>query len=163
VRSARAQADAARAAERAAAASADALVLLAPSAGVVVARHAEPGEILPAGQPAVTLGDPTRPWVRVYVSPDAFPFLEVGDTASAVLDALPGRPVVGRVTALATRAEFTPRVALTESERADLLFGVRVEFEDTTGLLKAGLPVTVRLPGAAERRRLAAREAGGGG
>jgi hypothetical protein len=46
------------------------------------------------------------------------------------------------VTALATAAEFTPRVALTEKERADLLFGVKLELNDTTGRLKAGLPAT---------------------
>jgi hypothetical protein len=36
-------------------------------------------------------------------------------------------------------------VALTEEERADLLFAVRVDLEDTTGTLKPGLPVTVRI------------------
>jgi HlyD family secretion protein len=51
------------------------------------------------------------------------------------------------VSAVATRAEFTPRVALTENERADLLFAVRVELADSTGRLKAGLPVTVHLLG----------------
>ena len=40
-------------------------------------------------------------------------------------------------------AEFTPRVALTEKERADLLFGVKVALTDTTGLLQPGLPATV--------------------
>jgi hypothetical protein len=36
-------------------------------------------------------------------------------------------------------------VALTEGERADLLFGVKVALTDTTGLLRAGLPATVTL------------------
>ena len=52
----------------------------------------------------------------------------------------------GRVAAIATKAEFTPRVALTEQERADLLFGVRIEFRDDTRRLHAGLPITVELP-----------------
>jgi HlyD family secretion protein len=49
------------------------------------------------------------------------------------------------VVSINDRAEFTPRVALTEDERADLMFGVRVEFADSSGALKPGLPVTVRL------------------
>jgi HlyD family secretion protein len=78
--------------------------------------------------------------------------VNVGDTATAVLDAFPDRVFHGRVTSIATRAEYTPRVALTERERADLLYGVRVDFEDSTGMLKAGLPVTVRFtPRAAAR------------
>jgi hypothetical protein len=40
-------------------------------------------------------------------------------------------------------------VALTEKERADLLFGVKITFDDTTGTLKAGLPITVRIDTAA--------------
>jgi HlyD family secretion protein len=35
--------------------------------------------------------------------------------------------MTGRITAINPRAEFTPRVALTEEEREDLMFGVRVE------------------------------------
>jgi HlyD family secretion protein len=47
--------------------------------------------------------------------------------------------------AINSKAEFTPRVALTEEERADLLFGVKIAFQDNTGALKPGLPITVRI------------------
>jgi HlyD family secretion protein len=82
--------------------------------------------------------------VRVYVSPAVLPLLRVGQRATATLDAFPDRAIEGRVVAISPRAEFTPRVALTEEERADLLFGVKVAFADTSAMLKAGLPVTVR-------------------
>jgi HlyD family secretion protein len=49
------------------------------------------------------------------------------------------------VTAVNPRAEFTPRAALTEEEREDLMFGVRIELADTSGAVKPGLPATVRL------------------
>jgi HlyD family secretion protein len=52
-------------------------------------------------------------------------------------------------------AQYSPRVALTEKERADMLFGVRVDFADTTGALKPGLPVTVRFSGARSNERAA--------
>jgi HlyD family secretion protein len=55
------------------------------------------------------------------------------------------------VVAINSKAEFTPRVALTEEERADLLFGVKVAFRDTTGALKPGLPITVRISAARPR------------
>jgi HlyD family secretion protein len=47
-----------------------------------------------------------------------------------------------RVATVATQAEFTPRVALTDKERADLLFGVKLDIQDTTGTFKPGLPAT---------------------
>jgi HlyD family secretion protein len=58
------------------------------------------------------------------------------------------------VVSVATQAEFTPRVALTEKERADLLFGVKLDISDTTGTFKAGLPATVTIDTTAAGRGL---------
>jgi membrane fusion protein YbhG len=141
---ARAEVENARAALAAALATASDLILTASSPGMVTGRHAEPGETLAAGEPVLTIGDMSAPWARVYVDQRLLPLLRVGDSVTATLDAFPDRHFSGRIAALSDRAEFTPRVALTEDERADLLFGVKVELTDTTGMLKAGLPVTVR-------------------
>jgi HlyD family secretion protein len=121
------------------------LILLAPVDGRILARRAEPGEVLAAGEQALRLAETERQFVRIYVGQQALPLLKIGRRATATLDAYPDRPIEGFISAISTQAEYTPRVALTERERADLLFAVRVEFRDTTELLKAGLPVTVRL------------------
>lgn len=120
------------------------LVLISPVNGTVLVRAAEPGEVLPAGVAAVSIGDVSRPWVRVYVGQQLLPLLHAGDTVEARLDAFPDSVFHGRIASLATKAEYTPRVALTERERADLLFGVKIEFTDGHGMLKPGVPVTVR-------------------
>lgn len=146
VAGARAEVAGAQASLSATRASVDALTLVAPVNGVVLSRNTEPGEIVAAGQSAVTLGEVKRPWVRVYVSALDVPLIRVGSIARAEVDGLPGRIFTGRVVAINTKAEFTPRVALTEDERADLTFGVKVEFDDRTGALKPGLPVTVTIP-----------------
>lgn len=138
---------AAAAADAIAATAAD-LVLLAPVDGIVTSRNAEPGEVLSPGQSAITLGQPDRPWARIYVSQFVLPHLKVGDTLVARLDGDTTR-YVGRIAAVNSKAEFTPRVALTERERADLLFGVKIEFTASTERLRAGLPITVDLPAAA--------------
>ena len=141
----RAERHAADAALEALDATARDLVLIAPVTGRVIARRAEPGEVLAPGEQAVVLAETTRQWVRIYLGQDRFPLVRAGQRATATLDAFPDRPFDGTVRSLAARAEFSPRVALTEHERADLLFAVRVEFRDTTETLKAGLPVTVRV------------------
>ena len=120
------------------------LVLISPVAGIVLVRAAEPGEVLGAGIAVISVGDVSRPWVRVYVGQGVLPTLQIGDTVEARLDAFPDSVFHGRIAALATKAEYTPRVALTERERADLLFGVKIEFIDSSGMLKPGVPVTVR-------------------
>ena len=140
---ARADLSRARAALAATEANVGDLVLISPVDGTVLVRAAEPGEVLGAGAVAISVGDVSRPWVRVYVDQTLLPTLHEGDTVEARLDAFPDSVFQGRIVALATKAEYTPRVALTERERADLLFGVKIQFEDRRGMLKAGVPVTV--------------------
>jgi HlyD family secretion protein len=144
IAAARAEVGNAQAALDAAQQTARDLVLLAPAAGVVTSRNVEAGDVLAAGVSAMTIGDVARPFVRVYVGESTLPRIRLGDSVSAVLDAFPERPFVGHVVAISTKAEYTPRVALTEEERADLVFGVKIAFRDSTGMLKAGLPITVR-------------------
>lgn len=140
-----AEARGARAAAEGVRATANDLVLVSPVDGVISSRNVEPGEVLAAGQSALTVAQPSRPWARIFVSQFVLPRLKAGDTLSAQLD---GDTAVfrGVVTAIATRAEFTPRVALTEQEREDLLFGVKVEFDGQGERLRAGVPITVTLP-----------------
>jgi HlyD family secretion protein len=145
VQAARAEVASARAALAATEAVAQDLVLTAPVDGVVISRNAEPGELLAAGQSAMTLGESAAPFVRVYVPTRQLPRVRQGQRAVALLDGFPHHPIPGRVVAINPQAEFTPRVALTEDERADLLFGVKVALSDTTGLLRPGLPATVTL------------------
>jgi HlyD family secretion protein len=152
IAAARAQVGTAKAALAASEALAGDLVLTAPVSGLVTSRNAEPGDVLAPAEPAVTIGDVTQPWVRVYVNQRALPFVHIGDSVHAVLDGVPDHPFLGRVVAISPRAEYTPRVALTADERADLMFGVKVAFIDSTGTLKAGLPITVTF-----QRRLDAR------
>jgi HlyD family secretion protein len=145
VQAARAELASARAALAGTQAVAGDLVLTSPVDGVVISRNAEPGELLGAGQSAITLGESAAPFVRVYVSTRLLPRVREGQRAVARLDGYPNHPIPGRVVAINPQAEFTPRVALTEAERADLLFGVKVALTDTTGLLRPGLPATVEL------------------
>jgi HlyD family secretion protein len=145
IRQARADVANARASLAATEATAGDLVLLASHDAVVLSRLAEPGEVLTPGTPALSLGDVKRPWVRVYLAARDVGRLTLGQPAEVWLDGVPDRSWKGTVTVINPRAEFTPRAALTEEERADLMFGLRVEVDDTTGAVKPGLPATVRL------------------
>lgn len=153
IAAARAELESARAALAAGRATVSELVLIAPDAGTVLGRHVEPGEVIGAGQSALTLGDAKHPWVRVYVEAPVLPALKVGQPVLVTVAGLGDRTVAGHIASIATKAEFTPRVALTEEERADLLFGVKVDVRDTTGAFKAGLPATVLIDTTAVYRR----------
>jgi HlyD family secretion protein len=117
------------------------LVLTAPVAGIILSRHAEPGEMLAPNLPVVTLGETGRPYVRVYLPQRLVRTIKPGDRVTIVNGP---ETMTGRITAINPRAEFTPRVALTEEEREDLMFGVRVEPDRP---IFPGLWVVVRVGG----------------
>jgi HlyD family secretion protein len=143
VQAGRSQAASARAELEQALERAGYLVLTAPAAGIVLGRHAEAGEALAAGVPVLTVGETGRPYVRVYVPQSVVSGLALGREVEVVTQ--DGRTIAARVAAINPKAEFTPRVALTEQERADLMFGVKVEFVNPAEAPYSGLWVTVRI------------------
>ena len=144
IQAARAEVENARAALQRIQANATGLVLTTPVSGIVLGRHAEPGEVLGPGVPVLTVGETGRPYVRVYVPQSVVSRLALGTEVEIVME--DKRVMGGRVAAINPKAEFTPRVALTEQERADLMFGVKIEFLNPAAAPHPGLWVTVRVP-----------------
>jgi HlyD family secretion protein len=120
------------------------LILTSPLTGVVLLRNFEPGELALPGQPVMTLGDPDRLWMRVYIPAPQLGRVRRGAPVDVHLTGFKGT-FKGRVVEIATRAEFTPRAALTEEERANIVFGVKIDLDPTGGVLKAGLPADARI------------------
>ncbi len=123
----------------------DELVLLSPADGIVLTRYLDAGEAAAIGSPVVSIGVVGQPWVRAYVGERFITRLRVGQPVAIHADGVNGA-IDGRLVEIASRAEFTPRAALTERERADLVFAIKVSYDDPGGRLKAGLPVTLEVP-----------------
>lgn len=100
--------------------------ILAPCDCRVEVLDLRPGDLLPAGQPAARLLDPADLWVRVYVPEPRLAPLKVGGAARVFLDELPERSFQGAVASIASEGEYTPRNVQTESQRADLVFAVKL-------------------------------------
>ena len=147
MRAASSESTAASAAVAAALAIRDQLTIVAPEDGIIVTRYAEPGEPLISGTPIASIGLVRRPWIRAYVGDRFIGRVRAGQGVTVRADGY-DQPFPGRVVEIAPRAEFTPRAALTERERADLVFGIKVEADggDAGGRLKAGMPVTLEIP-----------------
>jgi HlyD family secretion protein len=130
---------------RAEAAYDDAL-LAAPFDGIVTVRHREPGEIVPAGAPILTLLDPEDRWVRIYVPEDRIGAVSLGQRASIRSDTYPDRTYDGEVVFIGSEAEFTPRNVQTPEERTRLVYPVKVRITgDPDFELKPGIPADVSL------------------
>jgi HlyD family secretion protein len=147
VSAAREAAEAAQAGLQSARSKARELVLTAPISGVVLLKSVEQGEVVGPAIPLLTLGDPRKLWMRVYIASPEVVHVHLGDRVEVTVLG-ERRTFPGRVVEVATRAEFTPRAALTEEERANIVFGVKVALDPQNGLLKPGLPADARiLPG----------------
>lgn len=141
----RSQFDQARAALRTAEVRLDDMTLDAPVSGIVLARNAEPGETVAAGVAVYSLGDLANPWVKVYVSETKLGLVKLGQKAEVSVDTFPGKAYEGRVTYIASEAEFTPKNVQTHEERVKLVFGVKVSVTNRNDELKPGMPADVKI------------------
>lgn len=116
-------------------------VLAAPQSGTVLAKHAEPGELLAAGSPVITVGRLDEVWVRGYIPETQLGRIKLGQKATVTSDTWKGREYQGTVSFIASEAEFTPRNVQTEAERVKLVYRIKVTIPNPKQELKPGMPV----------------------
>jgi HlyD family secretion protein len=144
LRQAKARAESARAALAAEDARLSRYALRAPAAGVVLDTTAEPGEVLPAGAPAVILGETRRPYLDVFVAQQDLAGVRVGAAATVRVDAV-RESFHGTISDVARTTEFTPRYLFSPRERPNLVVRVRIDVEDPSEQLHAGVPAFARI------------------
>jgi HlyD family secretion protein len=114
--------------------------------GIVSARHREPGEIVPAGSPVLTVLNRDDRWVRIYISETRIGTVRVGQQVAISSDSYSGKSYQGEIVYIASEAEFTPKTVQTTEERVKLVYAVKVRIiGDPTYDLKTGMPADVRL------------------
>jgi HlyD family secretion protein len=136
----RAKAESARAALALAETRFSQSVLVAPLPGLVLAKHAEPGEMLAIGAPVVTVGKMDEVWLRAYIPETELGRVKVGQKARVTVDTWPGRIFEGRVGFIASEAEFTPKNVQTEKERVKLVYRIKIFLANPKMELKPGMP-----------------------
>lgn len=122
------------------------MTVRAPFAGLVTVRHREPGEIVAAGAPILTVMNPDDRWVKIYVPETRIGAVRIGQPATITTDTFPNKPYRGTVVFVASEAEFTPKTVQTAEERVKLVYAVKVRItDDPTRDLKPGMPADVHL------------------
>jgi HlyD family secretion protein len=120
----------------------DALVV-SPVKGVVTQKLAEKGELAARGTAIFAVTDLESAWLNAYVAEPDLARLRLGQEAEVVTD--DGQARKGRVSFVASRAEFTPKNVQTRDERVKLVYRVKVALENGDSLFKPGMPATARL------------------
>lgn len=117
--------------------------ILAPSDGVILTRVKEPGAVVAAGEPVLTLVLDSPVWVRTYIDEPRLGFVYPGRKALVLTDS--GGEYRGTVGFVSPQAEFTPKNVETTQLRTDLVYRLRVIVDNPDKGLRQGMPVTVQL------------------
>lgn len=121
---------------------ADTLVT-SPLAGRVLSKNYEKGEYVNAGAAIATIGDMGDCWVKVYVSTSQMGQIRLGQEAKVKIDAYPDKTFRGEIKEISQNAEYTPRQSITQRERANMVFAVKVKVDNADETMKPGLPADV--------------------
>jgi HlyD family secretion protein len=119
------------------------LTVYAPSAGTVIERSIEPGEMAIAGSTALVIGQLGSLTITVYIPEDRYGEIHLGQTVKITVDSFPGKTFSGSVTRIADRAQFTPRNVQTEEGRRTTVFAVEITVSNEESGLKPGMPADV--------------------
>ena len=114
--------------------------IVSPIDGVVLVKSAEPGETVAAGATVVTLGDLDHPWLRGYVPETQLGLVKLGQSVKVTTDSYPGKTYSGRVSFIASEAEFTPKQIQTPEERVKLVYRIKVDLPNPQRELKLNMP-----------------------
>ena len=114
--------------------------ILVPAKGTVIEKYVERGEFVSAGKPLFRMADTENMFIRAYVTSAQLKNIKTGQKATVFADYGNGekKEYEGRVTWISSRSEFTPKTILTDDERADLVYAVKVAIKGD-GFVKMGM------------------------
>jgi HlyD family secretion protein len=119
--------------------------LVSPLSGIVLSKNIEPGEFVAAGTPVVTVGDLEHVWLRAYISETDLGRVKVGQPVRVTTDTYPDKPYEGRISFVASEAEFTPKNVQTSQERVKLVYRVKIDIGNPNMELKPGMPADAEI------------------
>src|SRR5262249_2961277 len=111
-------------------------VAISPVGGVVLVKSADVGEGLAPGSTVVTVGDIDHPWLRGYINERDLGRVKLGDKVKITTDSYPGKEYWGRISFIASEAEFTPKQIQTQEERVKLVYRIKIEVDNPNHELK---------------------------
>lgn len=112
----------------------------APIAGTVLEKYVERGEFVAIGKPLFKMADVKNMYLRAYVTSSQLKDLKIGQKVKVFADYgdKQKKTYEGTIAWISSRSEFTPKTILTDDERADLVYAVKVAIKND-GFVKIGM------------------------
>lgn len=114
--------------------------IVTPTKGTVLEKYVERGEFVTIGKPLFKIADTEQMFMRAYVTSAQLQNIRIGQHVKVFADYGNGQKKAydGTVSWISSRSEFTPKTILTDDERADLVYAVKVAIKND-GYVKIGM------------------------
>lgn len=120
--------------------------IVTPTKGTVLEKYVERGEFVAVGKPLFKIADTHDMFMRAYVTSAQLQNIKLGQKVKVFADYGDGqkKEYDGTISWISSRSEFTPKTILTDDERADLVYAVKVAIKND-GFVKIGMYGEVKL------------------
>ena len=120
--------------------------ILTPIKGIVLEKYVEQGEFVSVGKPLFKIADTESMKLRAYVTSAQLQNIKIGQKVKVFADYGDGqrKEYAGTISWISSRSEFTPKTILTDDERADLVYAIKVAIKND-GFVKIGMYGEVKL------------------
>lgn len=114
--------------------------IMTPTKGTVLEKYVERGEFVAAGKPLFKIADTENMFMRAYVTSAQLKDIKLGQKVKVFADYGDGQKKTydGTISWISSRSEFTPKTILTDDERADLVYAVKIAIKND-GYVKIGM------------------------
>ena len=114
--------------------------IVTPTKGTVLEKYVERGEFVAIGKPLFKIADTEQMFMRAYVTSAQLQNIKIGQKVKVFADYGDGQKkgYEGTISWISSRSEFTPKTILTDDERADLVYAVKVAIKND-GYVKIGM------------------------
>lgn len=114
--------------------------IINPINGTVLTKYAEPNELTAFGRPLYKIADLKDMLFKGYISEKQLASIKIGDTVTIKIDGANGdKNYDGKVSWIASEAEFTPKIIQTKEERVNLVYAIKVRVKNDKSI-KIGMP-----------------------
>ena len=119
--------------------------IINPIAGTVLVNYALKGEMQTFGKPLYKIANTDILTLKAYITGNQLAQIKLGQAVTVHTDAGKGqyRTYQGNITHIADKAEFTPKTIQTQSERANLVYAIKIKVKND-GYLKIGMYAEVK-------------------
>ena len=117
-----------------------------PASGTVLEKYVERGEFVTTGKPLFKIADTQDMYLRAYVTSAQLQNIKLGQLVKVFADYgdQQKKEYEGKVLWISSRSEFTPKTILTDDERADLVYAIKIAVRND-GYIKIGMYGEVKL------------------